>query len=652
MKVKRDMSRILTGTFRGNARAFGFVSYDGGDDIFIPPSETAGAMNGDIVAFEIIDKARGEGSVVRVLDRAVMELAGTISAVGKTAYFIPDDKNIPDSFFVEQTSPKRKSRVFRGNHGRSRAKSVNDLPRLKDGQKVWAKITSYPKRGAVKILEVFGDGGSVESNIRAILKSHRIKTEFSENVMRDARDIARKGIHETELMGREDMRDKTIFTIDGADTKDIDDAISLEKTKSGWLLGVHIADVSHYVKERSFVDVEAFERGTSVYYGDSVIPMLPKELSNGICSLNENEDRLALSVLMDIDGEGTVTAKRAVKSVIRSRKKCVYSELNDILAETADEETCEKYGEVIDTVRMMAQLAQITYKARMKRGAVELETVEAKVVLDRRGNPVDIIKRERGVCERMIEEFMLLANESVAKMLTELELACVYRVHEEPDEEKLASLVKASALFGINGSDIKSIVAASKGKPYEKLINDMALRSMMRAKYSEKLGPHFGLASPCYCHFTSPIRRYPDLFVHRMLSMYLADRAEGERAARAADSARKTASQSTELEMAADEAERDIDELYKVAYMLDRIGEDFDATVSGVTQFGIFAELDNTVEGLIRFATMTDDVYFYDEDTVSAVGQNMKKTFRIGDKIRVKCENANLIAREIDFSMV
>ncbi len=640
---------IYVGEYSASSRGnFGFVVTDKGD-FFIPPKFTQGALNGDTVAIKRFEKASkfygkgNEAEVIKIIKRSLDSFIGTFKILlhngsRSLGTVIPDNERIRLSVTVS-------------------AKHFNGAS---DGDKVVCRIISFPAnefatcRG--EIAEVLGTSDSREANYKAVLREHGIVTEFDEAVLDEAQSVS----WDISTLGRADFRGETIFTIDGADAKDLDDAISIKKTDDGYVLGVHIADVSHYVRAGSRIDEEAFNRGTSVYFTDKVVPMLPRELSNGICSLNGGQDRYALSCLVTVNRLGEIMYTELKKSVINSKVRGVYSELNDIIENGEQSEHYSKYEHVLPDFKVMLELYEILKEKSARKGAMELESDESKIVLDKSGHPVDIVKVERGTSERLIEQFMLLANEAVATFLFNAGMPCVYRVHDEPDPEK----IRAFALFAKNlGIDVSPLNAKNKITPmqlsmvlenardtkYFPIVSGVLLRSLMKARYSSLQKAHFGLATELYCHFTSPIRRYPDLTVHRIISAMLDGKIDENQIQGFERFAQASALASSDNELRATYAEREIDDLYKCIYMADRIGQELDCVICSVTNFGFFARTENLCEGLVPIEALGNG-FFYDKDNyVLARG---KTAFRLGQAVRVKVINADIRSKRVTFSLV
>lgn len=554
--------------------------------------------------------------------------------------------------------------------------SKKDFGKAKNNQKVVVQITKLPKEGRKaegKIIEVLGSVNQAGIDMMSLIREYDLPYEFPEAVLNEAKSINQK-VDKTKINGRLDLRNEEIFTIDGEDAKDLDDAVNVRKTNSGtYMLGVHIADVSNYVKENSFLDREAIIRGTSVYMLDRVIPMLPVELSNGICSLNEGEDRLALSVIMEIDKNGQVISSDIKKSVIRVTKRMSYKAVQTVLdnfdkdeKDIVDDEMAEtlrKYKEYQEHFKMMEELAHILKARREKAGSLNLDIPETKVILDKNGYAVDITKYELVFANEIIEQFMLTANETVAEKFFWLEAPFIYRVHEEPDLEKVSELNKFLFNFGykvkcnkesVHSTAFEEVLEKVKGTPEERIVSNLVLRTLKVARYdAENLG-HFGIASKYYCHFTSPIRRYPDLFIHRIISKYLEEgyNISEEDIEKYKGQAEKYAKQSSDREKIAQKVERDSVDIKMAEYMQDKIGNEYNGIVSSITSFGLFVELENTVEGLIRFDDLGDEYFIYDEDRKTLLGEQTKTIYKIGDKIKVQVTRADKQTRQIDFKKV
>ena len=633
----------VTGTYLATERAFAFVTPDVAegeprpDDLFIPPNASGGAWHGDRVLVKLSERKNGRGrreaAVVRVLRRADRELTGALVQRG-------------NAFFVQPTS-KKYPEITIDRH---------DLGDARPGDRVAVSISYYgdEKFAPQGVVQAdLGEDGTMEASIAAILHENGVFNAFPDEVLRQA-DAIPQTVDLAAAGERLDLRDKLIFTIDGDDAKDFDDAVSLEPLENGhYLLGVHIADVSHYVTQGSPLDQEAYRRGTSVYYPGHVVPMLPFALSHGICSLNPGVDRLTFSALLEVDRDGRRYRASFAKSVIRSQARMTYNKVNRILA--GDAALREEYAFLVPTAEKMNGLAHALYQRRIERGALELDIPEAQITVDETGNPVDICFRERGESEKLIEEFMLQANEAVAEFMCKRGQPTVYRVHENPDPEKLRVFAQFARPFGYridpgkpeDTFQFQAVLRGVKNDPRQRILPTLLLRSLARARYADDCIGHYGLKAKFYLHFTSPIRRYPDLVAHRMLQKALA----GE-AFTAADqnACEEAAAQSTTREQAADNCERDIDKLFIAAYMKPFVGEEFDAEVSGVQAFGIFVALENGCEGLIRVELLAGDRYEYDEQRMTMVGRRTGKRFTIGTPIRVKLLAASEVTGQIDFA--
>ncbi len=596
-----------------------------------------GAMPGDRVLISEIESRTDEpeGEIVDILSFGSQELTGVIEYDYGIPYLVPDTAS--NSHIVIETE-----------------QSVQ----FENGDKVLAEIVHRGRRHAehrVRIASVFGSSEHAASCAEAILTLHGAHTEFPEEVLKEARKISEGGVQEYSLNNREDLRDMPIFTIDGADSKDLDDAVSVERSENGWRLGVHIADVSHYVRGNSALDKEAMLRGTSIYYADKVIPMLPKELSNGICSLNPNEDRLTLSAFIDLDANGEIVAYRFCKSVIRSRVKGVYSEVNSILCGEASPDMDEKYSPVRKEIMLMNELADILIEKKQRRHAPELDTTESILVIEN-GICCDVLPRERGKAERIIEEFMLTANEAAARLAKEKQIPFVYRIHESPPEEKIERLHELLPRLGLECPHFREFKPVHAGQILEEAretdkfeaVNLMVLRSMAKAKYSPEPLGHFGLVLEDYAHFTSPIRRYPDLAVHRIITDILAGYEKEWLIKRYSGFAVNAAERSSAAELKALAIERECEDCYKAEYMKAHIGEVFTARISSVTEFGFYAELSNTIEGLIHLRTLPEGEYDYSEP-VALTEKFSGVSYTLGMTVRVICSAVNVSSGRIDF---
>lgn len=637
---------LITGKLQAHAKGFGFLipEIEGEKDVFIPSSFINGAMNGDRILVQITREDKNgkkrEGEVIQILERANTKIIGVYEDSKNFGFVIAEDTRISQDIFI----------------------SKKDRNGAKDGDVVVVEITKWPEKrrspeGVVK--EVLGQKGDKGLDILTIIKKYGLPEEFPPKVQAFASGIDEE-IPLKEYKRRKDLRDVRMVTIDGEDAKDLDDAVSIERLDNGrYRLGVHIADVSHYVREKNPLDKEALKRGTSVYLIDRVIPMLPKKLSNGICSLNPKVDRLTLSCIMDIDSSGKVLDHEIVESVIRTNERMTYTDVTKILKDN-DPELSKRYDYLLDDFKAMEELCNILYKKRTKRGAIDFEFEESKIILNEFGKPIDIKPYEREIANRIIEEFMLVCNETVAEHMFWSHLPFVYRIHEDPDEEKLEKFREFIYNLGYivkwNGEvkprNLQEILEKVRGKKEETVVSTLLLRSMMRAKYSPECVGHFGLAAKYYCHFTSPIRRYPDLQIHRIIKEFINGKIDDDRSKKLTALVDYAARQSSETENIATEAEREVDDLKKAEYMLDRIGEEFEGIVSSVTSFGIFVELPNTIEGLIHITALDDDYYIYDENHLCLMGERTKKIYRLGDFVKVRCSKVDIPNREIYFDMV
>lgn len=642
----RGAKYFFEGTVVKVARSHGFIRNEKTEeDAFVRGRELMGAVPGDRVLARITefkDETHNSDTAEVVIIRKETEetLIGTIVDVnGKL-------KLRPDSFVADPLTIIK----WNGN-------------KIKDGDKVKFSINTRAEHHSditVDIEEVYGNSGFAKVSVDAYIDEKAISVEFPSEVIDQAMAIEKAGIKAKEIAGREDLRDMPIFTIDGADTKDIDDAISIEKTKTGFTLGVHIADVSYYVKKGTPLDMEAYQRGTSIYIADRVIPMLPKQLSNGICSLNPNVDRLAFSCLMNLDKAGTITDFRFAKTVIRSRVQGVYTEVNKILADEADDAIKAKYADVIGQIPIMNELFEILKDNRVKRGAPEIDSKESKIICDENGVCCDIKERTRGISEGIIEEFMLCANNCAAKLAMDKNFPFVYRVHESPDPDKLINLQQTLVNLGedpkgINerstASDLAAVLRRTKDSEKASVVSNLVLRSMMKAKYSEEPLGHFGLVMKEYAHFTSPIRRYADFSIHRILSDYAGGLALDKLQKKYIKFARTAANRASNTELVAVAAERDCEKFYMAEYMRNHIGEEFEGYISGVIESGFFVELPNTVEGKVD--VMSLPVGNYETRDGIALAETMSNTiYTMGDKVKVKCVKADVSAGLIDFILV
>ena len=639
-----DKMNLVVGMLQGNQAGFGFILPDKEElpDVYIPAGQMNGAMHGDHVVARLL-KGGGrsrEGEIIRILKRRSPLIVGRYESGRQYGFVIPDDQRIFHDIFI----PKKKTKK---------------TTKLKNGMKVQVKITRWPEKRRNpegEVVEILGFPGDREVDTLAIIKKYELPERFPPEVLREIKALNRN-IGREDLQGREDLRDLPLVTIDGADAKDLDDAVSLRRSDKGWELVVHIADVGHYVQEGSALDREAFNRGTSIYLVDRVIPMLPPELSNDICSLNKGSDRLARSVIMELDEDGNVINYRFAAGVIRVRERLTYDELYAILEEK-DDQLRERYREFVPMFEEMAALAGVLRKKRLKRGAIDFNLPEVQVVLADDGKPLEIKKRPRTIAEQIIEEFMLVCNETVAEHFYHLQLPFIYRVHERPAEEKIVQFREFIHNLGyslkgkperIHPRVLQELLGEVENRPEERVVNTMLLRAMKQARYSPQRSLHFGLAAEYYTHFTAPIRRYPDLVIHRLIQEYLQGMPKQKRLKRINKFVAEAAERASLRERVAMEAERESTDMKMIEFMSDKIGEEFPAVISGVTAFGLFAELDNLVEGLIHVSSMDDDYYHFHEDKMALIGERSGRTYRIGMPVRVILKRADKENRQIDF---
>ena len=639
---------LIKGKIQMHKKGFAFLlpEDESCEDVYINPNDLKGAMNGDQVFVRIVsdqerDK-RYEGVVEQIIERHSTRIVGTYEDKGSFGFVIADDKRIPNDIFITKSA----------SNG------------AVTGHKVIVQITKFPEGSMSaegEITEILGHKNDPGMDILSIIHKHDIPIEFPKEVLEHAEQTPEK-INESEIEGRRDLRDAQIVTIDGADAKDLDDAIAVEKMPNGnKKLSVHISDVSYYVEENSAMDKEAYERGNSVYLVDRVIPMLPHRLSNGICSLNPGEDRLTMACEMEIDANGHVVNHDIFQSVINSSARMTYTEVNQILVDQ-DEAVREKYEEFVPMFEAMEDLAATLRKKRFGRGAIDFNFKEAQVLVDEAGKAIDVVIRERSVAERLIEEFMLLANETIAEHFHWLDVPFIYRIHEDPDEEKLQKFYQFVGQFGysvkgtaneIHPQALQQVLDLVEGEPEEMVISKLMLRSLKQARYDNNSIGHFGLATRYYTHFTAPIRRYSDLIVHRLIRTYLLEGKLDDKTQRHWKSELpEIAKHTSERERIAIDAERETDDLKKAEFMQDKIGETFDGVISSVTGFGIFVELENTVEGLVHMTDLTDDYYHFDERSFALIGERTGNVLRIGDAITVKVSDVNLEEHAVDFEVV
>ena len=618
---------VITGIIEKHPKGFGFVRQEEGGDIFIGRDNMLGAMNGDLVEADLLPPylwtRSKEGMVTKILQRNTVEVVGTFQKNKHFGFVIADDKKMQDDIFIKKD-------FFRG---------------AQNGDKVVAKITQYPDKNHSaegKITEIVARRGQTGSDVLSMIRAAGLFETFPSRCNAEAKARSKEEITEKTIERRVDFRREKVITIDGPTAKDLDDGVSVNIMPNGnWLLGVHIADVSHFVEEDGYLDREALKRGTSVYLLNRVVPMLPKVLSNGVCSLNEGEDRLTLSCFMEIDGDGNVISHEIYESVICSCARMVYDDVSDIL-EKGDERLIEKYGFIYDDLKEMEKLAAVLRHKRKRQGSLDFDIPEAEIVLDEEENPVEIKPAERRTANRMIEEFMLVANETVAEHFFWMQYPFLYRVHEKPDPEKMMDLKSYLMNFGIhlkgsadniNPKTLADIITQIEDKPYEGVVNRVMLRTMKKAYYSTECDGHFGLAFRYYCHFTSPIRRYPDLFIHRVIKKSIKGEMTEAKLGKYRADALNAAEISSRTERKAQELEREVDKLKKCQFMLQHIGEEFDGIVSGVTDFGVYVELPNSVEGM-------------------AFARDLKKPYSLGERVRIRVLDAKPAERQIDFAIL
>ncbi len=677
-KYSKSEIKKMTGTFTAHPKGFGFVSVEGEtEDIFIPESQVNGAMHMDTVEITVSPVTTGrrrEGTVVKILERGMKQVVCTYEQSKTFGFAVPDNPKFGSDIFI----PEERSKGAVSGH------------------KVVVEVTSYGKKDRKpegKVVEILGHINDPGVDILSLVRAYGLPVEFDEKVLKQVENVA-KPVSEADMAGRMDLRDWQMVTIDGEDAKDLDDAVSVTMDDDNYILGVHIADVSNYVQEHSALDVEALKRGTSVYLVDRVIPMLPHALSNGICSLNQGENRLALSCIMTINPKGEIIDHTIAETVICVDRRMSYTQVKNILEayhaanaqdafvekvdgrqDGADRETesvsdvnvrrqqealLGEYEALVPMFVRMEKLAGILRGKRMKRGSIDFDFPETKVILDAQGNPIDIRPYDRNVATKIIEDFMLAANETVASDFYWRELPFVYRTHENPDTEKIQKLSTFINNFGytlhigadeVHPKELQKLLQKIDGTKEEALISRLTLRSMKQARYTIDNTGHFGLAADCYCHFTSPIRRYPDLQIHRIIKESLRGRLNEKRIDHYEHILPEVAKHSSEMERRADEAERETVKLKKVQYMEQHIGEAFEGVISGVTEWGFFVELENTVEGLVRVTELTDDFYQYYEDTYELVGEATNRRYKLGQKVQVRVEHCDRIMRTIDFAL-
>ncbi len=647
-KKKENLENCIKGIFRGNEKGFGFVKIDGQDEeIYISRGNTKDAVNGDEVLIKIIDDTvegnRKEGKIVKTINHKRNEIVGTFTKRKNFGFVVPDDREFNTDIFISK-------------------KSFN---KAKNNQKVVVKITKFPqgnKSAEGEITEIIGGINEAGVDMLSLIKEYNLPYEFPDDVILEAKKVENK-ITKKDLQNRLDLRSKNIFTIDGEDAKDLDDAIYVTKLENeNYELGVSIADVSHYVAENSKLDQEAIIRGTSIYMLDRVIPMLPKELSNGICSLNVNEDRLCLSVISEITPDGEIVSSDIRKAVINVKERMSYADVQKIL-DGKNKKVLKRYEKYIEDFKLMEELAKILKQKREGAGSLDLDIPESKVILDKNGFAIDIEKYKIYFANEIIEQFMLTANEIVAEKFYWLEAPFIYRVHEEPDTEKVNALNKFLFNFGYKIKSNKEkvypkafaeVLEKVKGREEEMVVSNLILRTLKIARYESENKGHFGIASKYYCHFTSPIRRYPDLFIHRIISKYIDNSyiLNEKNLEKYKEQATKYSQTSSEREKIAQKVEREAIAIKKAEYMQNKIGKEYEGIVSGITAFGMFVELENTVEGLIKFEDLGNEYFIYNDENKTLIGENSKKIYKIGDKIKIKVIYANKQLRRINFKAI
>ncbi len=642
-KYTKAEGNYITGTFTSHQRGYGFVTIEGEEeDIFIPAEDTGGAFHKDVVQITVSSAVTGrrrEGKVVKILSHGITQVVGTYENSKNFGFVVPDDPKINKDIFV----PRERSKGAVSGH------------------KVVVEITDYGKKDRKpegKVVEILGHINDPGTDIISLVRAFALPVEFPTKVLNQAERVA-KEVSTADMAGRMDIRDLLTVTIDGEDAKDLDDAITLSKEGDIYKLGVHIADVTNYVQEYSALDEEAKERGTSVYLVDRVIPMLPHTLSNGICSLNQGEDRLALSCMMDIDAKGRVVGHKIAETVVCVDRRMSYTAVKKIL-EDKDEKTIEEYQDFVPMFELMKELAAILRKKRMQRGSIDFDFPETKILLDDKGHPVEIKPYERNVATKIIEDFMLIANETVAEDFFWQQVPFVYRTHDNPDSEKIHKLATFINNFGysihigqdeVHPKELQKLLQKIEGSTEEPLISRLTLRSMKQAKYSTISSGHFGLATNYYCHFTSPIRRYPDLQIHRIIKECLRGKMNDKRISHYDKILPEVAKHASDMERRADEAERETEKMKKVEYMSAHIGEEFEGVISGVTAWGFYVELPDTIEGLVHVTSLKDDYYDYSESTYELVGQITNHRYKLGQKVRVVVTATDALLRTIDFEL-
>ena len=642
-KSQKGDKEELIGTFVSHPKGFGFVEIDGiTEDYYVPENKVNGAFHKDTVQIALLPSKSGkrqEAEVVKIIERGIEKIVGTYQKNRKFGFVVPDNQKLAEDIFIPETRSKG----------------------AVTGHKVVVEITDYGKNGKKPegiVKEIIGHENDPGVDIASIVKGFDLPVEFGEKIMNQV-DRVPSEVLEADLTGRLDLRDVVMVTIDGEDAKDLDDAVSISREGNCYKLGVHIADVTNYVQENSALDHEALTRGTSVYLVDRVIPMLPHKLSNGICSLNEGVDRLALSCIMTVDQNGTVIDQQIAETVINVNSRMTYTSVAKIIDEN-DETEMEKYKDLVPMFFEMRDLAKILREKRRKRGSIDFEFQESKIILDKEGNPLEIKAYDRNIATKIIEDFMLLANETVAQQFFWLEMPFVYRTHDNPDPEKIKKLALFINNFGysmkvakdeVHPKELQKLLGKIDGTNEEALISRLVLRSMKRAKYETESNGHFGLACQYYCHFTSPIRRYPDLQIHRIIKEYLRGRLKGARVEHYSIILPDVCVQASKMERRAEEAERETDKLKKVQYMEARIGEVFEGVISGITKWGVYVELENTVEGMIHVSALPGDYFAYNEEAYEMLGQSTGIAYKLGQPLKIKVKSVDKIARTIDFAI-
>ncbi|MGI6727609.1 MAG: ribonuclease R [Anaerovoracaceae bacterium] len=645
----KEAQKPITGILSKHRKGYGFVIPENkeeteGKDIFISPNDMGIAMDNDLVVVHIYSSdyhgRNLEGKIEKILSRGITEMVGTFFKKGGHGVLIPENNKMGEELWIQKKD-------YNGAHS---------------GDKVVAKITHWPKVGRQaegKIIEIISQRNEPGGDVKALVRSFQIKEEFPKNVLSEAERI-NQIVEEKDLIGRRDLREKNIFTMDGADAKDLDDAISVELLDNGnFYLGVHIADVSHYVKEGKALDKEALSRGTSIYLIDRVIPMLPKALSNGICSLIPHEDRLALSISIEIDKEGKVISHEIYESVIRSKERLVYTDISDLL-ENHDTSIMERYKEILPDLMLMDKLATILSGKRQKRGSLDFDFDEPYIVLNEEGIPISVEIAERRVANRIIEEFMILANEIIAEHFYHMQLPFIYRIHEKPSSDKMAEFKRFLLSLGlrlkgnidnIHPKSLNDILVQVIDTEVEHVVNSVMLRSLKKAFYGTICLGHFGLGIQYYCHFTAPIRRYSDLMIHRIIKETLHGTIFGKRLDILKKKTEEASTISSATERKAEELEREVEKLKKAQYMSYHLGEEYEGIISGITSFGFFVEIENTVEGLVRLDTINDDHYIYEMNQYRFIGQRYHKVYSLGQKVRITVTSVDILNREIQFEL-